>query len=332
MDAKARGMAIWRKMRQFDRGLCVSIDATAFDTHNRAYHLQGIHRVYTSCFDDPELKALLEAQLLNRARTKGGVQYVVEGRRMSGDMDTAAGNCLLSLLNLSTVMRRLRDRKWDALLDGDDVLLFVESRGGMRNRRFRRLLLREYGKLGFDIRKSEMTEEIEKIDFCQSVPACYGPGDWRMVPNPKKTTANMCASHKLFNEPKWARRALRTVAQGWLAAYPGAPITQALATRILRATADVRLVSLKEVGFRHVVEDNWAKAREEPVSTGARMAVETGFGVSLQDQMACERAIEALPDSHFHFDVLTETGPELLPTNTLPLTLAPMPTLEPLVL
>jgi hypothetical protein len=81
-----------------------------------------------------------------------------------------------------------------------------------------------------------------------------------------------------------------------------------------------------------VVEDNWAKAREEPVSTGARMAVETGFGVSLQDQMACERAIEALPDSYFHFDVLTETGPELLPTNTLPLTLAPMPTLEPLVL
>lgn len=60
--------------------------------------LKWEHSIYNAMFRSDELAELLGWQLTNKgfARTTDGlIKYEVKGCRMSGDMNTALGNCMI---------------------------------------------------------------------------------------------------------------------------------------------------------------------------------------------------------------------------------------------
>jgi hypothetical protein len=120
-----RAMLLRAKMASFASPVVVSLDASRFDQHVDIHLLRIEHSFYRHMASNaPELSRLLSWQLYNRGSTHSGVQYRTRGKRMSGDMNTALGNCILMVLMVSTFMR---GHRYDILDDGDDCLLICES-------------------------------------------------------------------------------------------------------------------------------------------------------------------------------------------------------------
>lgn len=137
-------------------------------------------------FRSKELADLLEYQLVNFgfARTVDGlIKYKVDGCRMSGDMNTALGNCMIMCALVWTFMTDLRRTSgecppFEFVNNGDDVVLFVEQRDSS-------LVLDQlpqwFLEMGFTMKVEDPVFRLEHIEFCQMVPLEVKPGDWTMV-------------------------------------------------------------------------------------------------------------------------------------------------------
>jgi hypothetical protein len=74
----------------------VGLDASRFDQHVSHAALKWEHSVYNSWFKDKEFARAISMQLINEGTgytDEGKIKVEVEGCRMSGDMNTSAGNC-----------------------------------------------------------------------------------------------------------------------------------------------------------------------------------------------------------------------------------------------
>lgn len=176
---------------EFRNPVAVGLDASRFDQHVSREALEFEHSVYNSVFDSPELARLLRMQLRNVGigyTADGKVKYVVDGCRMSGDINTSMGNCLimscivLCYLKTTGVDMRLSN-------NGDDCVVFCE--------REHLPLLDGIGawfeRFGFKLTLEPAVDIFEKIEFCQTQPVVVGSG-WRMVRNPFTASAKDCVS------------------------------------------------------------------------------------------------------------------------------------------
>lgn len=166
-NMQRRARLIKQKMQRFHHPLVVSLDASRFDAHITDL-LQVEHLVYNRYWRSPALQRLLAWQVNNRGRTSTGVRYWLKGSRMSGDMNTALGNCLISIIVLANVMRRLHvsPKKWDMPCDGDDVLLFISETDRWIVDRVPGL----YAEHGLPVKVENVTSSYHKVVFCQSHP------------------------------------------------------------------------------------------------------------------------------------------------------------------
>lgn len=96
----------------------VEIDYSRFDRHCSAELLESTEQlVYAYCFP-PGIADMLHDQLLSTCGTRHGLKYRLYGTRLSGDMNTSIGNCIV---NLSLIMAA--GLPMDAVLvEGDDML------------------------------------------------------------------------------------------------------------------------------------------------------------------------------------------------------------------
>ena len=99
MDVETMGREIHKKMESFTEPCAIGFDASRFDQHVSVEALQFEHSIYKSIFCYPEmLGKLLKWQIHNKGTayaSDGYFNYQVDGCRMSGDMNTAMGNCLI---------------------------------------------------------------------------------------------------------------------------------------------------------------------------------------------------------------------------------------------
>lgn len=100
-----RAELLHNKMQMFKRARVLSLDAARFDQHVDIELLKIEHSVYMMMCYHPEFKKLLQWQLVNHGRSSRGIKYVAKGKRMSGDLNTALGNCLLMVIMVSTFMK-----------------------------------------------------------------------------------------------------------------------------------------------------------------------------------------------------------------------------------
>lgn len=181
LNAEGVARALRRNWDAFDCPVAIGLDASRFDQHVSPQALRFEHSVYNAVFNSPELAALLEMQVYNNVRglaADGTVKYKVKGCRMSGDINTGMGNCLIMSLIVLAYFEfyGLRARLAN---NGDDCVVICESRDLWRMADIGRW----FRDFGFVLTQERPVYVFEQIEFCQTQPVRLSNG-WRMVRNP----------------------------------------------------------------------------------------------------------------------------------------------------
>lgn len=212
--------------RKFKNPRYVMLDHKRFDAHLHYLLVLLEHWVYLYCRRrDPELRKLLEWQLRNRGYSKGGIRYKVKGKRLSGDVNTSLGNCIINEAML---------RAWleasgvygVVFLDGDDSVVIVEKEDYDKLVNVQAFML----KLGMETEMS-YTDDFWQVEFCQSRPVNLD-GDLVFARDPHKVLATIGKMPQSVTYQE-ARAILRGSAICELAMTPGMPVVQPLMLRLL---------------------------------------------------------------------------------------------------
>jgi len=191
MNADQVGTALSGHWGSFRKPVAVGLDASRFDQHVSFEALSWEHSVYNAVFRSPELARLLSWQLNNRgiARVEGHrVDYEIRGCRMSGDINTGMGNCLIMSCIVIAYMEywgisfRLAN-------NGDDCVVFCEAADLSRLDGLDDWFL----EFGFTLTREEPVFVLEHVEFCQARPVQLSTG-WRMVRDPRVAMSKDCVS------------------------------------------------------------------------------------------------------------------------------------------
>lgn len=162
------------KWDSFKRPVAVSMDASRFDQHVSVDALQWSHAIYRKFFPgDTYLNFILGMMLDNKgiANAKDAAyKYNVRGRRMSGDMDTALGNCLL-MVSMTWQLCSNLGIPHHVMDNGDDIVVIFEQD---RLAEFQGAAIEHFRRLGFTMVVEDPVYHFEAIDFCQTSPVWNG--------------------------------------------------------------------------------------------------------------------------------------------------------------
>lgn len=298
---------ISEKWQMFNRPVAVGLDASRFDQHVSREALQFEHSIYTRCFPvkrhREELSRLLKYQLRNRCSgyvPDGSVKYTTDGTRMSGDMNTSLGNCVLMCLMVKAYSEEL-GINLQLANNGDDCVVFMEQHDLAR---FSKNLDGWFRKMGFNMVVEAPSMAMEEIEFCQCRPV-YDGVSWVMCRNPWTALAK---DSVLLKNPKQVSAGffatwLDAVGQGGLSLAGGLPVFQTFYQMYIRSGQEFR----RNRYGRHVkLETNellpWfmretglkGGRKAAPVSPEARSSFYFAFGVTPDEQLALEEYYDSM--------------------------------------
>lgn len=227
LNARQVGDAIARKWKGFSDPVAVGLDAHRFDQHVSRQLLEWEHEIISMCFRNPderaELCGLLRWQLLNRGFgycRDGRLRYEVEGCRMSGDCNTALGNCL-DMCAMVYAYSEYVGVRCSLVNNGDDCVVIMEKHDVER---FVQPLDTWFFEMGFTMMVEDPVYELEHIEFCQARPVFDGFG-YTMVRNLHAFNKDACSLVPLvsdFTLKSW----LASVGDGGMSLTGGIPIWQ----------------------------------------------------------------------------------------------------------
>jgi hypothetical protein len=190
-NADGVAAALHSNWTSFGDPVAIGLDASRFDQHVSVEALEFEHSLYNSVFRSPELAQLLNWQLKNRGYGRIGdtcVKYQVDGCRMSGDINTGMGNCLIMSC---LVLNYFEENGLQARLsnNGDDCVVICEKKdlhllAGIES---------YFEEFGFKLKREAPVEVFERIEFCQTQPVLVGDA-YRMVRNPHTAMSKDCLS------------------------------------------------------------------------------------------------------------------------------------------
>lgn len=307
--------SICSKWNSFSSPVAVGLDASSFDAHVSAGMLKWEHSIYNRIFKDPKLAGLLKWQVANRGKAfcpDGKIKYSVEGRRFSGDMNTAMGNCLIMT---AMVWAYAQDRGVGIKLvnNGDDCVVFMEASD---LHLFSRGLPEWFLELGFRLTIESPVYVLEQVEFCQMHPVFNGE-EYVMVRSPKTafekdTMCTLSVTDAGYKE--W----LRGVSDCGLACTSGVPVLQSFYQCLGTFSSDITEDRLLEnTGMRHMSKGmvkGWRAVGED-----ARFSFWLAFGISPQTQLDIEESlprdfdlqrIEGFIPTYWPFDTTLPRLPE----------------------
>lgn len=174
------------KWEYFNKPVAVGLDASRFDQHVSLDALKWEHSVYAKCFPIKKhrmkLAHMLDMQLHNKCVgycKDGKLKYTVDGTRMSGDMNTSLGNCVI----MCSMIKAYADYQCIEVKlanNGDDCVVFMESSD---LHKFSDGLYEWFYEMGFDMKIETPVFEFESVEFCQTHPVFDGYR-WIMLRNP----------------------------------------------------------------------------------------------------------------------------------------------------
>lgn len=229
----------------FKQPVAVGLDFSKFDQHISRDALEYEHGVYLHAYGgDTILQKLLSWQLDTTCYANvrdGKVKYKVKGGRMSGDMNTAMGNCVISagLLHAYCSESDVRAR---AVVDGDDSVVFMEREDLPR---FLKRIVGWMRDRGFILTMEEPAYCINQVEFCQcrfmdTVPAT-------MVRNPFKAITQ---DHAWIEDKSisWSE-VLAATGLGGLSLYGNIPVLGAYYDMLARVSSPSK-ATLNRLDFR----------------------------------------------------------------------------------
>lgn len=189
LNCYERADLLLEKVKWFRKPKYYLLDHSAFDSCITEYHLRSTHKKYRKLINSREFRFLLTAQIYNKGKTTNGTKYKVVGTRMSGDADTALGNCIVNLDVLTGVLKLSKIQKYDLMVDGDDSVVIVEDHECLE--------LSWFSKLGFET-KCEVVNDLDDVEFCQSK-ICFDGMNHCFVRNPIRMLAHYSVYNKQDN-------------------------------------------------------------------------------------------------------------------------------------
>jgi hypothetical protein len=283
--------------QEFTHPVALSLDASRFDQHVSREALQWEHSVYNRVYNDPELGHLLKWQLDNTGyvRTSDGARfrYVVSGCRMSGDMNTALGNCLIMCALVWTWAKTCGVRIRLAN-NGDDCSVFME-RGDLA--RFTDGLDAWFLEMGFTLTTEGTSEVFERVDFCQTRPVFTGRG-WVMCRNPRVGLCKdvLCKQPTMDRPVTGYRRWLYQVGQAGAAIADGVPVFSAAYSAFQRvgiACSRAQGFGDMSSGFEHMARG--LVCCHTAIIPEARLSFWRAWGITPDQQEALECHFRELP-------------------------------------
>lgn len=288
LNQTERAELLLQKRAAFVDPVVVSIDASRFDKHVSQELLTVEHALYKRCNNSNRFAKLCARQLLNKVFTKRGMRYVARGRRMSGDMNTALGNCVLMIAMVVTYFEKIGVTKYDALDDGDDCLLIIER---CDLELVRSTLCREFLEFGMEMKVEEVATSMEAVVFCRSRPVEFAPGRWKFVRNYRDVVSKALTGIRNWSDRKYRERVIKAVGMCELSLNSGVPVLQAFSLALLRNTKSVKFDYKYLSDGMRVRYDREARSHPIealPITDRARESFEAGFGVSVSEQLELE--------------------------------------------
>jgi hypothetical protein len=231
LNSVTRAELLCQKASYFDDPVFISLDASRFDKHVDDKLLAIEHSIYLKSNGNLEFMMLLSWQLVNHCFTNLGMVYKVKGRRMSGDMNTAVGNCLLMLMMLLAFFTTLGITKWDTLDDGDDSVSIVERRD------LDKVLASAHSiflTFGHEIKVEKVTDDLSKVVFCQCSMIEYAPGRRKFVREFRAVMSKSLTGVRHWDNNTYRRKVLIAIGTCELVLCLGVPVLQEFALAILR--------------------------------------------------------------------------------------------------
>jgi len=212
LNAIGRGELIAKMYNHYEKPYVYLIDHSKFDSAVNMSLLKLEHWFYNSIFNDSFLKYLLKQQRKNIGRSRNGMFYRCEARRMSGDANTALGNCLINY----ALLRSKFGSSAIIILDGDDSVVFMPHH-----------VVVDFSDTGM-VSKVNVVRFLSEIEFCQSMPVYYG--DTCVMCREPIRAVNR-AIYKLGSLPPNWRDYMATIGIGEGLCSPGMPILSKLAKK-----------------------------------------------------------------------------------------------------
>lgn len=277
---------LWDKWRSFHDPVAIGLDASRFDQHISEDALRWEHSIYNSIYRCPRLSKLLSMQLRNKCAgytRDGAVKYTTQGTRMSGDMNTAMGNCII-MCGLIYSYSKERGVRVELVNNGDDCVVIISRRD---LKRYVDGIVPWFREMGFTMKVEDTVDVFERIQFCQMQPVFDGH-KYIMVRNPAIAIAKDSVSIKPLDNPSIFRKWLGAVGEGGLSLTGGIPIMQSFYCCLERASGGDRLKDdpTMESGWWYLARGmrrKWAPVRDE-----ARYSFYLAFDISPDLQVAVE--------------------------------------------
>ncbi len=294
LNAAQSADALKAKWDNYTDPVAVGLDASRFDQHVSLDALIWEHSIYKRCFygkHRKRLSRLLKHQLINNCRADapdGVIEYRVRGTRMSGDMNTSLGNCVLMCSMIYAYLRHVGVNA-DLANNGDDCVVFMERRDLPQ---FSAGLDDWFVKMGFTMAVEDAVDSFDEVEFCQTKPVFDGHS-WVMCRNPHTAIPKDSVMLKCWDSPKLFRGWLDAVGTGGLALTGGLPVFQSFYSSYVRS-GKFRPIpkELLPWSFRSLASG--MNRKPSIVSAEARASFYFAFGVTPDEQMELERYYDKL--------------------------------------
>jgi hypothetical protein len=290
-NADEVGSILATKWGKFEHPVAVGLDASRFDQHVSVQALRWEHGVYNSVYRSSQLRWMLGLQVNNRGRAvtpEGTVLYRVAGCRMSGDMNTSLGNCLLMCAMVHAYAEE-RGIKVELANNGDDCVIILEGKDEVA---FTRGLREWFLEMGFNMKVEPTAHCMEEIEFCQMRPVWNGE-QYSMCRSP----FNGLAKDTLCKRPMAGRLGLVGETAAWarsvglcgIRAMGGMPMVQNAYAAMTRASSsESREFTTIQSGLRSMVGTLRKEFRVPSCDT--RVSFYKAWGVMPDQQVMFEQA------------------------------------------
>jgi hypothetical protein len=311
LNSVERASLLVSKWGAFEIPVCLSLDCTRFDLHVNESLLEVEHALYKVCNSDPLFQRLLEAQLSNKGVTSKGLKYRCPGGRMSGDMNTALGNCIIMITMVASFFEDA-NIKYNVLDDGDDCLVLIESSD---LEYVQKHIGDHFLSCGHVVKIENVAWNLESIEWCQSRPINYKGERWKFVRDPWKVMSTSLVSPKWRSYDMQGRaKYLNTIGMCELALNLGVPVLQEYACALMRNANNPGTVFMSDADnlwyrvrreLRSLRVNSLAQVHARPITDEARLSFAMAFGIDVSSQLLME---EYLRTWNFQFTGDREWG------------------------
>jgi hypothetical protein len=260
------------------------------DQHFSVAALMWVHLIYSKYCNDPRFLRLLDWQLRNKGFVRckdGSIKYKVNGRGMSGDMDTSLRNIVIMVCLFMALFLNL-GKRYLLINDGDDNGVLCEREDAQA---FLDSYHQHFLRAGFVMEVGKVVDVFELIDFCQTRPVHDGER-YIMCRDPRIVLSKDAYCIKsIDSEAAWNVQR-RSVSECGLSLAGNLPVLGEFYAMLGRGAGERVDVAMEETGFARLARGVNAKLSEPTVA--ARVSFCKAFGVIPDAQVCIERQLRSM--------------------------------------